>query len=66
MDLANGLYAKPLQALDVLSAREGLCQEIDGMYGVIVVDYLNAGYYYYKVAYILLELGNSGEISPSK
>ena len=36
------------------------------MYGVIIVGYPNADYYYYKMAYILLESGNSGEISPSE
>jgi len=34
---------------------------MNGVYRVIVVDYLNADYYYYKVTYMLLESGNSGE-----
>ena len=34
---------------------------MNGVYGVTVVDYPNANYYYYKVVYILLESGNSGE-----
>ena len=46
--------------------KERTCQEMNGVYWVIVVDYPNADYYYYKVAYMLLELGNSGEVSPSK
>ena len=66
MDLADGLCAGPLRALGVPSTGKGLCQEIDWVYEVIVVDYPNADYCYYKVVYILLESGNSGEISPSK
>ena len=61
MDLAIGLCDGPLQALDVPSTRKGLCQRMNRVYGVIVVDYLDADYCYYKVTYILLELGNSGE-----
>ena len=54
--LGRRLMCRALASTWCPKRRERTCRRMDRVHGVIVVDYPNADYYYYKSTYILLEL----------
>ena len=50
--LGQRLMCRALASTWCPKHEERTCQRMDEVYGVIVVDFLNADYYYYKVTYI--------------